>query len=575
MKRRGVLGAALGSSFGSSLGGSFGSSLGGSVGGAVGGAVGASIAGSMGATLLTGCAPQGTADALAGVPVDWVGAAAERGHRLRTPRSGAWPTPALQRRCDVLVVGGGLAGLAAARALRRAGIDDVAVLELEDQAGGNSRGGSLAGHRCPLGAHYLPVPDPALAHEVAEWLHEIGLLHTALGRTRPDERHLCHSPQERLFFEGGWIEGVLPPAEPGSRTLEAYRTFGAAVERVRRQLAFAMPSHRAAWTAGHDALDRETFAHWLAREGLDEPRLRWYLDYACRDDYGAGADTVSAWAGLHYFASRHGFHAGGDEPAELDPVFTWPEGNGWLADRLTAPLGQRLQTGRVVLQIDNRARTGVHALAWSAQQDALEGWSARALVLAVPLFVAARLLQAPPPALAEAARSQPHAPWLVANLHLREPLLDRGIGAAPAWDNVAYGSASLGYVDAGHQRLDPRPGPTVLTSYWALPVQQRAALLTTSARAMAQRVVGELQPLHPDLPAKLTRVALMRYGHAMAIPVPGQRSSPALAALLPAGQPAGPLQFAHADLSAYSVFEEAFTHGDRAGQAVAAWLRRR
>ena len=37
---------------------------------------------------------------------------------------------------------------------------------------------------------------------------------------------------------------------------------------------------------------------------------------------------------------------------------------------------------------------------------------------------------------------------------------------------------------------------------------------------------------------------------------------------------AGRLQFAHSDLSAYSVFEEAFTHGDRAGRGVAAWLRR-
>jgi len=63
----------------------------------------------------------------------------------------------------------------------------------------------------------------------------------------------------------------------------------------------------------------------------------------------------------------------------------------------------------------------------------------------------------------------------------------------------------------------------------------------------------------------------MRYGHAMSVPVPGLRGLPALASL--AAQP-GPLQFAHADLSAYSVLEEAFTHGDRAGRAVVAWLRR-
>ena len=65
----------------------------------------------------------------------WVGDNAERGHRcarlagdeVRRARRAA-----RERRGDVLVVGGGIAGLAAARALQRAGIDDFAVLELED-----------------------------------------------------------------------------------------------------------------------------------------------------------------------------------------------------------------------------------------------------------------------------------------------------------------------------------------------------------------------------------------------------------------------------------------------------------
>ena len=66
--------------------------------------------------------------------------------------------PPLQRRAGVIIVGAGIAGLAAARALRRAGIDDVHLLDLEDAAGGNSRGHRIAAWRCPLGAHYLPVP---------------------------------------------------------------------------------------------------------------------------------------------------------------------------------------------------------------------------------------------------------------------------------------------------------------------------------------------------------------------------------------------------------------------------------
>ena len=73
--------------------------------------------------------------------------------------------------------------------------------------------------------------------------------------------------------------------------------------------------------------------------------------------------------------------------------------------------------------------------------------------------------------------------------------------------------------------------------------------------------------LHPDLPGKLRRADLMRYGHAMSVPAPGVRSSPALHAL---ALPQRRVQFAHADLSAYSVFEEALFHGTRAGRAAAA-----
>src|SRR5437764_1276882 len=51
-------------------------------------------------------------------------------------------------------------------------------------------------------------------------------------------------------------------------------------------------------------LDQLSMADWLKDNRFDSPYLRWYIDYACRDDYGALARNTSAWAGIHYFASR-------------------------------------------------------------------------------------------------------------------------------------------------------------------------------------------------------------------------------------------------------------------------------
>jgi hypothetical protein len=78
--------------------------------------------------------------------------------------------------------------------------------------------------------------------------------------------------------------------------------------------------------------------------------------------------------------------------------------------------------------------------------------------------------------------------------------------------------------------------------------------------------------MHPDLPRRVAQIDLMRYGHAMAVPRPGVRGSAARRAL---AEPDGRVHHAHADLSGYSVFEEALFHGERAAAAVLKALRRR
>jgi protoporphyrinogen oxidase len=499
---------------------------------------------------LAGCNAPGTE-----LQGGWVGATSERGHRLRdlatAPR---WDEGPL-RRAQVLVVGGGVSGLACARQLAQAGVD-VALLELEDEAGGNARGHSVDGLPCPLGAHYLPLPG-AEAREVQQLLHELGLARPQFGRTVYDERHLCHAPQERLFFEGSWHEGLLPPLDTATpRRLTQYRRFAGAVSHAQEELGFAMPSRRARWGSGHAALDAQTFAQWLDRQGLDDAALRWYLDYCCRDDYGAGAAEVSAWAGLHYFASRHGFHAPGDAEGEREAVLTWPEGNAWLTRRMAQPLEGRIHSARTVLRVREQ-RAGVELLAWNEAAQTPERWQAAQLVLATPLFVARRLLEQQPAALRQL--QLPYSPWLVSNLRLNTPELIARPGVGPAWDSVIYGSPALGYVDARHQSLDPTPRAGLITHYWALARSERGALLQGSWKHWAQRVVTELSATHADLAQRLQRIELTRWGHAMAIPAPGVRSSAALAALRE--QAHGRLHFAHSDLAGYSVFEEAYTQG--------------
>src|SRR5512142_1531381 len=90
-------------------------------------------------------------------PGEIVGASDAVGHRLRgterpTPAADAWTTK------DVIIVGGGIAGLTAGWRLARAGFDDYTILELEPVEGGTSRSGSSNVSAYPWGAHYVPAP---------------------------------------------------------------------------------------------------------------------------------------------------------------------------------------------------------------------------------------------------------------------------------------------------------------------------------------------------------------------------------------------------------------------------------
>ncbi|MGE0799270.1 MAG: FAD-dependent oxidoreductase [Lautropia sp.] len=555
-----------------------------------------------------------------GVPATIAGGFADRamarGHRLRdataatagaasppagSPSAAASPAaagtaPAVpSTRCSVLIVGAGIAGLAAARALRARGVDDYRIVELDDAIGGNSRASALDGLPCPAGAHYLPLPGEA-AHEVRDLLTELGVRDAA---GRYDERMLCHSPQERLFIHGVWQDGLLPVVAQSAATFDAYRRFADRVESLRQRHAFALPVARGAAPRSIGNLAGVRFGDWLAAEGLQAEALRWYLDYCCRDDYGAGLDTVSAWAGLHYFASRHGFalpeavigdrrdaeRAGGARSGGGEGLLTWPEGNGWLAERLAAPHRSRIHTGVTVRRIAHQQAGAAGAGAGHLRIDAEVGdgdgavravhWLADWVVWAAPSFVAARVIAddgADVTAFRQAAARIRYAAWAVANLAIAPAWQDPSVERI-AWDNVLYGSAALGYVDARHQRLDRKGGPRLWTWYRALgpTPAARAALAARPWRDWVAEIAADLGRAHPTLAPHLQRVEVHRWGHAMAAPTPELIGSGALDVLR---RPVGRIYPANSDLAGYSVFEEAVYWGSRAGGAVAERLGR-
>jgi glycine/D-amino acid oxidase-like deaminating enzyme len=464
------------------------------------------------------------------------------GHRLRDRAT--FPAPRENRRTSIVIVGGGIAGLSAAWRLQKLGLNDVALLEMEREAGGNARSGANDVSAYPWAAHYVPVPGPR-ATLVRELFAELGVLN-ADGTWQ--ERALCQAPQERLFLHGRWQEGLDPRTGPTARDRDQMTRFEARIDALRASGMFTIPM--ALGAKPDSPFDRMSMAEWLSREGLDSPWLRWSVDYACRDDYGALSTATSAWAGLHYFAAREK-----DDPGPL----TWPEGNGWITRRLLERVGRFVHADSVAYRV---ARAGTR---WRVLTPQV-AWTADAVVFAAPSFLASRLIEAGPP-----TPDFEYSPWLTANLTLDRWPAEHGLGAA--WDNVIFDSPGLGYVVATHQTLRTFVPRTVWTYYWALaqgtPRANRQWLLAQDWDTLKERILGDLSRAHPDIRDCVRRVDICRMGHAMIRPTPGFLGSSARHLLQSSREG---LFFAHSDLSGISIFEEAQYRGVRAAETAAAHL---
>ena len=485
------------------------------------------------------------------------------GHYLRDRKPLPPPSQALET--DVLILGSGVAGLTAAWQMRKAGKDDFLMLDGPEPYG-NAAGGNFGALAYPTGAHYLPLPTEDCFH-VREILSDLGVIQRGAAARKPyyDERFLLHAPEERLLMNGTWQEGILPRSGLPPTELAEHKRFFAYVDSLRGAVGadgrrrFTFPSVNASSDAEAARLDAMTFQQWLRQQGYSAPSLLWYLDYCCRDDYGASLDKVSAWAGLLYFCGR----GGEAENAEPGAWLTWPQGLQALASGLEQKARPRRVAGSAVSLRSDAG--GVQALCFVLERGVARTFTVRArkAICAMPLHVAARVVENMPD-----IHRQSHAPWLVANFLLRRFPQERP--AAPlSWDNVVYRQQGpgLGYVVSTHQdiRVAP-PEKTVFTSYVALsdrdPRDARRWMQAASGEELLALACADLKAAYGEqfMPC-VERVDITLRGHAMAVPSPGFRSDAALRALRVAE---GPVLCAHSDLSGFSVFEEASWWGYRA-----------
>ncbi|KAF2989461.1 NAD(P)-binding protein [Methylocystis sp. MJC1] len=445
-------------------------------------------------------------------------------------RDGLWdrPAPAPERRVEVAIVGGGLAGLAAAALLRD---HDILLLERETEPGGAAKSGRWRDIDYALGsAYFVDVSEP------------FGPFYETLGLTPVP----VPQPENRVIAGGSTDAFSGPLRAPLERLQGLVARLMASADFPRTPIEAASPTAL--------ALDRLTLRQFLLREQIDPALLPW-LDAFSRSAMGAGAAEVSAYVGLNFLSELAG------------RIYAFPGGNAALAKAMAARASSagagRIVTGAAVFAVEPSNDGGEARVAWFDAQNPGQPRcvAAKWVVLAAPFFFAARILRDPA---AKAAMTRPRqGSFLVANCCFRGPMAP---GAYDCWTPEAENVTDA--VDAGAALGEKRPRDHgILTVYAPFrdPQMGRAQLLAGDGAALAAPIVAELRRFLPEAfsGTRLAEVRLTRWGHHHLLPTPGivetMRALP---------KRYGNVLLAHSDGQGMPAVESAITEAHRAAAII-------
>jgi hypothetical protein len=496
-----------------------------------------------------------------------IGANAAVGHLLRY-KTNYTPTSIVD--IETVIVGGGVSGLSAARWLNKNGITNFLLFELDKNVGGNAAYGSNHVSNYPWGAHYIPLPNNDLV-EYLDFLKEANCI-VDFKNSLPvyNEEYLCAEPQERLFINGVWQNGLVPNYGIDDKDKKQIASFLMLMDNYKTakgkdgNFAFTIPLNNSSKDENYTKLDKLTMHQWLIQNNFTSKYLHEYVNYCTKDDFGVEHQQISAWVGIHYFAARKGKAANAND----SDVLTWPEGNGFLANKLKANIKQNILPNQLVTSISTTSKNTVEIITINPLTNSCTAYYAKQCIVATPQFVNARLM----PWIAnrnEIIKAHMHyTPWMVANLQVSN--LQEKTGATLSWDNVIHSGQGLGYTVANHQLITLQQQFQNITYYKPLtklsPKLARKKAYETTYEQWKEIVFDELQIIHPNIKLATQTFNVMLWGHAMANPLPGLITEDYRKELSKSIN--NTIHFAHTDIAGISIFEEGFYQGIQAAQKV-------
>ncbi len=289
-----------------------------------------------------------------------------------------------RRKVDVIVVGAGLSGLAAARSLRKAG-KSVVVLEARNRVGGRTLNREIGKDEIvEIGGQWVGPTQ----NRILPLIDELGL-----------KTFDTYVTGKNVYYRGGALtqyEGAIPPANIASLV-----EIAATIQKL-NDMAATVPVE-APWQAPNAIdWDSQTFETWL-RDNALTPEAKDLVALGIQSVFSAEPRDLSLLFVLHYIAT-----AGGDFNRLIDTAGGAQEkrivgGSQLISERMAKELGKAVQLHSPVRTI-RRTKSGVEAQTGSGT------WKAKRIIVTLP------------PALIESIRFLPALPANRAQLDQRVPM---------------------------------------------------------------------------------------------------------------------------------------------------------
>jgi protoporphyrinogen/coproporphyrinogen III oxidase len=402
-------------------------------------------------------------------------------HQVRDQGSNSFARPPASARHDIVIVGGGVSGLAAAYRLRHR---DFLLLEKEPHWGGNAYEMEYEGNAYGTGSAFL-VNDEYAYH----FAKEIGL------PPLPIDNSDASIIRGELILDT-WGDGLskLPYPAPVREAFKQFKKEMLAIDVEKR---------------GKE-LSSLPFSDFL--KPYPVALKQWWDNFGPSNWGAANADTAAAIA---IDALREM-----DGESRRDDRYTWPGGLGALTRKLAEILQpthkDRMLTGAtIVAVVQEKEEVQVTFMLGSE----LKSVAAKAVIMATPKFITRHIVEGLPTAQSNAMKQIRYVPYPVVNLIFDKPVFNGG------YDTWCPGGNTFTDFIVADWVVRNQPGYrqkfNIITCYTPMKEDDRGYLLTEpGCRKIAANVLADFQKLLPETNVDPIEVHIYRRGHPMYMSTP-------------------------------------------------------